>query len=168
MRQIDENEFKVWSLGGNIIDNPYFVIVTTPGCGKCQVLKENKKIFEVFEEQVVYYEYKANEVKGASVLNAVGIMSVPFIIFRFKETKKEDSAWKLGTIIPDVADNFINVLNIFDALRENDQTYFGFNDFDEVIDKDNQPMFNRLLHLIYGEIDEELLKNRQAFINNLN
>lgn len=169
MKQIDENELKVWSLGGNLRDKIFFMIIKTPGCVKCTALiNKEKELFKGFEDNVGLYEFKPSDTKAASVIQQVEVTSVPIILIRFQETRQENSDWKLGVIIPDLQDDLLETGNIMDAIRDNDQSYFGYNEFDEVVETGNQPMFNRLLHLIHGEADEELIKNRQTFKNSIN
>jgi hypothetical protein len=136
-----------------------FVLVKTPSCPKCEVLLQKAdQVFGTLAKTVAYFVYEVKDRPAAEKLNELAVMAVPVILYRFKD----EELWNVGKITPDVEDNFIELTNIFDAIRDNDHSFFGYNEFDEEIETDYDYDMNRLLRSIYGEVDPEVTKERQT------
>jgi hypothetical protein len=164
MKEINSDILKKWSDGEEIDDSPYFIMVKTKSCGKCSSLLERENIFRK-PEWFNTYTFTPQDATGAEILQKVGITSVPFILFRYKIRKGTFFKYQLGYIIPDFDEGFINFENIIDAIYDRDFSFFGFNELDEQIEKDSENNYeiSRLLHEIYGEVNEEVLSERNTF-----
>jgi hypothetical protein len=141
------------------VDAPImFVIIKTAHCVKCESLvKKADSVFKDMLPHIVSYVFKPGD-EIADSLAQLDLTSVPVIVTRFTTKKGE---FKLGKIVPDFEEDFINLANTFDAIIANDQSFFGYNEFDEILDQsDYDPMMNRLLRNIHGELDPEVEKER--------
>jgi hypothetical protein len=164
LEKIKSEKLQSWLKGENIENSPFFVVVKTPGCGKCEALLQKDIIFKK-PEWFNTYTFTPQDVIGAEVIKETGLTSVPFILFRYKIIQGKFFKYQMGYLIPDVDDGFTNLENIMDAIYSNDPNFFGFNEFDEIIDDSSEENFGmiRLLHEIHGEIKEEVLSERARF-----
>jgi hypothetical protein len=184
MKKLESAEFERF-LNGEIITQPveitrknfakeidttiHFVIVKTVACSKCEkLLKKADEVFKNMAGSVAYYVYDMRAQNIAQKFSELDITAVPVIITRFWT---KDGILKLGKIVADYEEDFMNLTNIFDAINDNDQGFFGYNEFDEVIDEDHAPMMNRILRMLYGELDSQVERDRnnlkQAPVNKL-
>jgi len=161
MKEITTPQLEVWSEGGNIEEKVYFIVIKTPNCIRCEQLKRNaEKAFGNMLDTVGWYTFKPGETIAAKIFSNLGITSAPAVIYRYQE----NGQWKKGALIGDFDDQDCTDLRcMFDAIAENDQAYFGYNEFDEPIEEDPRTDMNRLLRLIYGEADPNVIKERQKF-----
>jgi hypothetical protein len=160
--EITQEEFVKWTVGGE--SDIRYVIVKTQSCPKCERLLTNlDKVFGKQAENVAILIYGKFGVRSnpdiVSLFEEMGIASVPRILVRFLDKK---GATKIGQIMPDFDDDFIELTNIFDAINSNDQSFFGFNEYDEKEDSDADDMMNRVLRTIYGELPQEAISDRKA------
>jgi hypothetical protein len=163
MKTLTAEEFTDFLNGKNITKEEAiirFVIIKTATCPKCTALiNKADTVFKEIKDLVAVYTFSPKDSEISSKLSELEVAGVPVIITAFKSKDGRD---KLGKIVVDYEDNFINLTNIFDAINENDQEFFGFNEFDEIIDdNDCDFMMNRVLRNIYGEVDPEIIKNRK-------
>jgi hypothetical protein len=177
MKEFKEADLQVWTDGGNIGDKIYFTVIKTPSCVKCKLLQNNaEKAFGSFVDNVAWYEYKPGETVAAKIFTDLGITSAPVIVFRFQERLKRGNfykdVWSLAAIGESCQDSdFVELRCLIDAAIENDQSFIGFDEFDEQIDKDGEreefnKKLNRLFRLIHGELDPIKLKERKSLKDN--
>jgi hypothetical protein len=156
LSKLPSSVLKDWLNGEDFDNAPFFVIVKTQVCGKCESFLKKENIFKK-KDWFNTFVFNPQDSLGVEILQNIGITSVPFILYRYKDSDE----WKTGTIIPDVEDGFINTENIFDALYSKDNKYFGYDDYDEPIDSDADYPMIRLLHQIYGEIDDQIKRDHE-------
>jgi len=154
MKELTTQELDIWTKGGNIDETVYFVMIKTASCPKCMALLNKKDIFGNLVDNLATYTYKPNDTIAAAIMTNLEIASVPVLVIRFRH----ENMWKLGLIRCDDHDD---LQCTFDALNDNDQVYFGWNEWDERQEDNASVMMNRLLRLIYGEIDPEKAKERR-------
>jgi hypothetical protein len=164
MEKISSEVLQKWTKGENFDNAPFFVVVKTQGCGKCEALLKKENIFRN-KDWFNSYTFSPQDKIGLSILQEIGITSVPFILFRYKINHGKFYKYQTGYILPDVDDGFMNLENIFDAIYDNDSKFFGFNELDEMIEKDAKDNYTmiRLLHEIFGELSEETISERNSF-----
>jgi hypothetical protein len=182
MKEIKANEFKLFLEGKELKQTAtitrknftkeievdvLFVLVKTAACPKCEaLLKKSQEVFGDLEGQIVYYIFDPKHTEISDYFTILDIASVPVLVTRYRE---KNGDLKLGKVIPDYDEGFINLTNTFDALNENDQRFFGYNEFDEIIEEsDYDHMMNRILRTIYGEIDPEIEKERKKYKSCIN
>ena len=156
MRNFTEEEFVGWTKGDKI-DNIHFVILKTTGCGKCDALiGKADSVFGNMANNIAKFNFKPGN--GISnILRSLNILGVPVIVTRYSE----NGTWSLGKLAVDIDDDYIMITNTFDAINDNDQSFFGFNEWDELVEHDADPIMNRVLRSIYGEVDPNILKERK-------
>jgi hypothetical protein len=181
MRKLESEEFKQFLEGVDITQQAevvkkgitkeieasiLFIIVKTASCPKCEALvNRSKEIFKDVVANVAYYTFNTKDQDIAKYFATLDIASVPVIVTRFKTKEGE---FKLGKIIPDYEEGFVTLTNIFDAVNDNDQRYFGYNEFDEIIeDSDHDYMMNRVLRSLYGELDPEVERERKRLAQSI-
>ena len=162
MRSLTQDELALWVKGGNIGPDPvYFVTIKSKSCVNCEVLMQKKDLFGDMYQYFATYTHNPSETIGAQILAGLNVMSVPVIIFRYKINEGwKDEEWKLHAIKPDMRE-LMDLQCVFDAINDEDYRYFGFGPYNDPVDSDAQEEFNQLLRLIYGDIDPEVLKERQ-------
>ena len=158
MKEFNTEQLLSWTKGENLEEKIYFIIIKMPNCPKCEHLANNaNKAFGELKDNIGFYIYKpvpnANQV--AEIISKLDIMSAPSIIFKYK-----NDSWDLGKISWSDQD-YTDLRCIFDAINDNDQSFFGYSEFDEKIEDDAQYNMNRLLRLVHGEINPDILKERK-------
>jgi hypothetical protein len=161
IKEVNGEFLKKWKEGGGENSEPYFILVKTPGCKKCEALLQNEKIFRNLDWFRIY-TFTPQDAEGGRILQEIGITSVPFFLIRFKMTRGNFYKYALNAIYRDDA---IEYENIFDAIYANDFKFFGYNEYDEKVSDDDNYSAVRLLHEIYGEIDSEVMEERNLFKN---
>jgi hypothetical protein len=162
LEKISSEALKNWLEGEDFDNSPFFVVVKTPGCIKCEALLKKENIFKK-SDWFRTYTFTPQDKIGLEILQQIGVTSAPFIIFRYKLERKNFYKYTGDCIIPDVEDGFINLENTFDAIYDKDFQFFGFNELGEELEKDSNPTMLGLLYEIYGSPDEETLKEREKF-----
>jgi len=165
MKTLTNDEFKIWVNGGNIDEKIYFVVIKTASCPKCEILKNNaEKAFGELKNNVGWFVFGPQAVNVADIFANLNITSAPALIYRCQV----EGQWRVNTIYWSDAD-YTDLRCIMDAIKDNDQSFFDFNEFDEYIGTSETADLgmNRLLHLIHGEIDPDKLRDRRAFKKNI-
>jgi hypothetical protein len=149
-------EFVSWAKGESE-DKTHFVLLKTQNCPKCQkLINKEEAIFGDLGDFTAFHVFTPTNKEEASIVSGLNVSSVPVLICRYKDNAKVG----LEVIIPDVEDDFINLQCILDAINGNDSSFFGYNQYDEPIEDSPQYGLNRIRHMLNGEVDPEVLKER--------
>lgn len=160
MLEISSDILENWLNGETSNSDPFFVMVKTPTCGKCSALLQNKNIFRN-EEWFRIFNFKPTDIKGAEILQKIGVTSVPFFIFRYKQQRKNFWKYFHGIIMMDNPEALMEGENLLDAIYDKDYVFFDYNEKTGEVPEENQ-LFISLLDEIYGPPDEETIKNRKV------
>jgi len=163
MKSLNTKEFAEWLEGSNQHNEVFFIIIKSKTCVKCMKLEKHyENAFGEMIFNVASHTYNPGDsderiAKIQGVFANLNLTAMPAIIFRYKE----DGKWKYDSINEDLDDapDYIDLRNIMDAIKDNDQSFFGFKN-DEPVESDAKKSYNRLLHLIYGETDPEIVRER--------
>jgi hypothetical protein len=166
MKTINTDNLERWLKGEEIDDFPYFIVIKTPGCIKCNRLLMNRKISEK-EDWFDIFIFTSQDKKGAEIMNSLSISSVPVILFRYKIERKNFYKYVTRVVMPNMND-LIEFENILDAIYSKDTKYFGVDEYGELIEGDiseEDSAYVSLIYEIYGEPDNS---EREKFKNAIN
>ena len=184
MEKISSEVLKNWMKGEKFEGEPFFVIIKTPACGKCESLIRKDLFLKKPDHWFKIYNFTATDKLGAELLQNMEISSVPVILFRFELIHKNFSKYFVGIITPNMND-LTDIENMFDAIYDNDHKYFGYDEFGEAIEdsgtevirvydihmnKSEELSYNyvmeQLLNIIFGEPSSK--KEREKFRESIN
>jgi hypothetical protein len=144
-----------------------FVVVKVPGCSKCENFESWDSVLrkeELFRSFI--FDNKDKDPVGHKILSEIGRTEVPYIIYRYISLDTNEikySAMDINFSEPEVVDN------ILDALYIGDKYYFGYNEYNEITDKEYPPSeedkrFLQCINLMHGKPD---LSERDEFKNSI-
>lgn len=157
MKELNQDELALWTKGGNIAEKTYFVIIKTPNCVRCENLMKNQSVFGKMIDNIATFVFKPGPGVSiaAEIFSNLGLTSAPALIYHYQDDEKK---WRLGEIDTDDIDD---LGCIFDAINDNDHSFFGYSEYDDPIEEVPNYNMNRLLRLIYGEMDAGIAKERE-------
>ena len=158
------SQLEDWIEGKDMGVSMYFVAIKSKACTKCAELKsEMGRIFGRLAGNVGWYVFDPKDAGSRNAVQRLGVIKAPGIAFRFFGPRGYDTC-----SVRYSDDDFTDLKCIIDAVNENDQRYFGYNEYGETVDDDASYEMHRLLKLIHGEGDPAKIRERKIFKAELN
>lgn len=126
LEKMSGTELQEW-VNSKKIGEPFFVVVKTANCPKCEQLLQKNILKEGWFN---LYEFSPKDKEGLKVMQDAKIVSVPSILFKYRDLEKN---YKVHTYLLSEQDadktNYRELQNTLEAFYDKQHEFFGLTEY---------------------------------------